>query len=79
MVIYALYVVIEAAVLIIICKRSLREGMEDLELFDVTDQLVTSNQKIAISSRAQDINSKLMNKCKFSAAVSIWPKRLRRV
>jgi methyl-accepting chemotaxis protein len=60
--IHALYVVIEAAVLIVICKRSLREGMEGQALFDVTDQLVSADQKIAIASRAQDINSKLVNK-----------------
>lgn len=61
-VIHALYVVIEAAVLIVICKRSLREGMEGQALFDVTERLVSSDQKITISSRAQDINSRLVNK-----------------
>lgn len=60
--IHALYVVIEAAVLMVICKRSLREGMEGQALFDVTEQLVSSDQKILISSRAVDINSKLVNK-----------------
>ena len=60
--VHALYVVIEAAVLMIICKRSLREGMEGQALFDVTDQLLTQDNKILISSRARDLNSKLINK-----------------
>jgi len=60
--IHALYVVIEALVLIVICKRSLREGMEGQALFDVTDRLVSADEKITISSRAQDINSRLVNK-----------------
>ncbi|MBU2179399.1 MAG: methyl-accepting chemotaxis protein [Gammaproteobacteria bacterium] len=61
-IVHAIYVVIEATVLIVICKRSLREGMEGQALFDVTDKLVTNDQRILISSRAQDINSKLVNK-----------------
>ena len=60
--IHALYVVIEASVLMVICKRSLREGMEGQALFDVTERLVDNDQKIVISSRAQEINSKLINK-----------------
>lgn len=61
-VIHALYVVVEAAVLIVICKRSLREGMEGQALFDVTDALLTRDNKILISSRARDINSNLIDK-----------------
>lgn len=60
--IHALYVVVEAAVLIVICKRSLREGMEGQALFDVTDALLTKDHKILISSRARDINSRLIHK-----------------
>ncbi len=60
--VHAVYVVIEAAVLMFICQRSLREGMEGQALFDVTHKLVSADQTILISSRAQDIQSRLVNK-----------------
>ncbi|MCC5855453.1 MAG: methyl-accepting chemotaxis protein [Idiomarina sp.] len=55
--IHALYVVIEAIVLVIICRASLKEAYETQSFFDVTEKLVDSSGSIDLTQRATEHGS----------------------
>ncbi|MBU1554383.1 MAG: methyl-accepting chemotaxis protein [Gammaproteobacteria bacterium] len=58
---HALFVVVESAVLIIISRQSLREAQVGQALFDATDALLTKNNKIMLTHRCDDIKSQVIN------------------
>ncbi|RTE87623.1 MULTISPECIES: methyl-accepting chemotaxis protein [Gammaproteobacteria] len=59
---HALYVVIESAVLIVISRRSLREAKVSQSFFNVTDALVNERGEINLSVRANHVKSPLIDK-----------------
>jgi methyl-accepting chemotaxis protein len=58
---HALFVVVESAVLIIISRQSLREAQVGQALFDATDALLTKDSKIVLTHRCDDIKSQVVN------------------
>lgn len=58
---HALFVVVESAVLIIISRQSLREAQVGQALFDATDALLIENNKIMLTHRCDDIKSRVIN------------------
>lgn len=58
---HALFVVVESAVLIIISRQSLREAQVGQALFDATDALLTKDSKIVLTHRCDDIRSQVIN------------------
>lgn len=58
---HALFVVVESAVLIIISRQSLREAQVGQALFDATDALLTEDSKIVLTHRCDDIKSRVIN------------------
>ena len=58
---HAFFVVVESAVLIFISRQSLREAQVGQELSDTTEALLTSDGKIVLNKRCDDINSKVIN------------------
>ena len=58
---HALFVVVESAVLIIISRQSLREAQVGQALFDATDALLTEDSKIVLTHRCDDIQSGVIN------------------
>ncbi|MEW5681977.1 MAG: methyl-accepting chemotaxis protein [Pseudomonadota bacterium] len=58
---HALFVVVEAAVLVIISRQSLREAQVGQALFDATDALVTQAGKIVLTGRCVDIKSRVID------------------
>ncbi|MEO3879570.1 methyl-accepting chemotaxis protein [Rheinheimera fenheensis] len=60
-VLHAFFVVVEAAVLVIISRHSLREAQVGQALFDATEALVTDSGKIVLTGRCVDIKSRVIN------------------
>lgn len=58
---HALFVVVEAAVLVIISRQSLREALVGQALFDATEALVTDDGKIVLTGRCADIKSRVID------------------
>lgn len=58
---HALFVVVESAVLIIISRQSLREAQVGQALFDATDALLTDDGRIVLTHRCDDIRSRVIN------------------
>ncbi|MDP2715825.1 methyl-accepting chemotaxis protein [Rheinheimera sp.] len=58
---HALFVVVESAVLIIISRQSLREAQVGQALFDATDSLLTKDNKVMLTHRCDDIKSQVIN------------------
>lgn len=58
---HALFVVVESAVLIIISRQSLREAQVGQALFDATEALLTTDNKIVLTHRCDDIRSQVVN------------------
>lgn len=58
---HALFVVVESAVLVIISRQSLREAQVGQALFDATEALLTREGKIVLTKRCADINSQVIN------------------
>lgn len=58
--IHALYVVVETAILVVICRSSYREAVVGQAMFDVTESMVTHGGKIVLSRRCPDLSSKLI-------------------
>lgn len=58
---HALFVVVESAVLVIISRQSLREAQVGQALFDATEALVTKDGKIVLTHRCDDIKSQVIN------------------
>ena len=58
---HALFVVVESAVLVIISRQSLREAQVGQALFDATEALVTKDGKIVLTHRCDDIKSEVIN------------------
>lgn len=60
--VHAAFVVVETIVLILICRSSLREAQISQAFFDVTQELVTEDGKIVLSSRCAEMNSPLLKR-----------------
>ena len=58
---HAFFVVVESAVLIFISRQSLREAQVGQELFDTTEALLTSDDKIVLNKRCNDMNSRVIS------------------
>ncbi len=58
---HAVFVIVEAAVLIVLCRQALREAEVSQALFDATDALVESNGSIVLNKRALSLQSKVIN------------------
>ena len=58
---HALFVVVESAVLVIISRQSLREAQVGQALFDATEALITTDGKIVLTQRCDDINSGIID------------------
>lgn len=58
--IHAVYVVIEAVVLVFICRYALREAMVGQALFDATDALVATDGSIQLNKRALSLKSNVI-------------------
>ena len=58
---HAFFVVVESAVLIFISRQSLREAQVGQELFDTTEALLTSDGKIVLNKRCNDMNSRVIS------------------
>jgi len=59
--VHAAYVVAESAVLVLLCKQSLREALVGQTLFDTTDALTTRDGKIALSVRCAKLDSSVIS------------------
>ena len=59
--VHAVFVVVEAGVLMLICRQSYREGMVGQTLFDATEQLLTSDGRVELTYRCADIDSRVIN------------------
>ncbi|WP_372625879.1 methyl-accepting chemotaxis protein [Arsukibacterium sp.] len=59
--VHAAYVVVEAAVLMVISRQSYREATVGQSLFNATEQLLTSDGKVELIHRCADLNSKVIN------------------
>ncbi|MDX1538803.1 methyl-accepting chemotaxis protein [Arsukibacterium sp.] len=59
--VHAVFVVVEAAVLIIISRQSYREASVGQSLFDVTERLLTSDGKVELTHRCADLNSRVID------------------
>ena len=57
---HAAFVVVEAAVLIVISRQSYREAVVGQSLFDATEQLLTSDGKVELTHRCADLNSQVI-------------------
>jgi methyl-accepting chemotaxis protein len=66
--VHAAFVVAESAVLVLICRQSLREAMVGQVLFDTTDALTTQDKKIALSVRCAALSSGVITR--FNAVLS---------
>lgn len=60
--IHAVYVVIEAVVLIIICRTSLKEAQVTQAFYDATEALVTKDGGIVLSTRCPDLNAPVITR-----------------
>lgn len=58
---HALYVVVEAVVLVIMCRYALREAKVGQALFDATDSLLTNKGEILLTERAPSLKSKVID------------------
>ncbi|RUO26702.1 methyl-accepting chemotaxis protein [Aliidiomarina minuta] len=58
--IHAAFVVVESIALVLICRSSLREAQISQAFFDVTQNLVTADGKIVLSTRCPEMNSPLL-------------------
>lgn len=58
---HAIYVVVEAIVLVLMCRYSLREAEVGQALFDATDALLTDKGEIVLTHRASALDSKVIN------------------
>ncbi|GGW70724.1 methyl-accepting chemotaxis protein [Alishewanella tabrizica] len=58
--IHAVYVVVEAVVLVLMCRAALREAMVGQALFDATDELLGSTGAIHLDKRAVALDSKVI-------------------
>ncbi|KKO46039.1 chemotaxis protein [Arsukibacterium ikkense] len=59
--VHAAFVVVEAAVLIVISRHSYREAEVGQSLFDATEKLLTSDGKVELTHRCVDLNSRVIN------------------
>lgn len=59
-VVHALYVVVEALVLVIISRHSYREAMTGLAFAETTEELVRDERQINLTVRCREVNSKLV-------------------
>ncbi|MGX5913976.1 methyl-accepting chemotaxis protein [Aliidiomarina sp. Khilg15.8] len=60
--IHAVYVVVEAIVLVIICRTSLKEAQVSQAFYDATEALVTEDGGIVLSTRCPDLNSAVITR-----------------
>lgn len=58
--IHAAYVVVEAAVLVVMCRQALREAQVGQALFDATDALLNNEGQIVLNQRAQALDSRVI-------------------
>lgn len=58
--IHAAYVLVETLALVIICRKSYREGVVGQVFFDVTEAMVTADNKVLLNVRCPDFPSKLI-------------------
>jgi len=58
---HALFVVVESAVLVIISRQSLREAQVGQALFDATEALITADGKIMLTHRCADVKSQIID------------------
>ncbi|WP_333609495.1 methyl-accepting chemotaxis protein [Arsukibacterium sp.] len=63
---HALFVVAEAAVLVLICRQSLREGLVGQALFNATENMLTKDNKVVLTHRCADLKSRVIDN--FNAA-----------
>ena len=60
--IHAIYVVIEAAVLVVICRASFREAQVSQAFFDITERLVQADGSILLTERVPEQGSRLLKR-----------------
>jgi methyl-accepting chemotaxis protein len=71
------YVVIEAAVLIMISRHSYREAVVSEELFNATELLLTRDGKVVLTHRCADLNSLVIQN--FNAVLATLQKTLKTI
>ncbi|MDX1676762.1 methyl-accepting chemotaxis protein [Arsukibacterium sp.] len=74
---HAVFVVVEALVLVMICRQSYREGIVGQSLFNATDSLMTSDGKVALTVRCNDLQSGLINN--FNSALATLQKTMQSI
>jgi len=58
--IHAAYVIVEAAVLVVMCRQALREAKVGQALFDATDALLNEQGQVVLNQRAMTLDSKVI-------------------
>lgn len=58
--IHAAYVIVEAAVLVVMCRQALREAKVGQALFDATDALLNTQGQVVLNQRAMELDSKVV-------------------
>lgn len=58
---HAVFVVVEAIVLVVLCRQALREAQVGQALFDATDALIATDGSIVLNKRALSLNSNVIN------------------
>lgn len=58
---HAAFVVVEAIVLVVLCRQALREAEVGQALFDATDDLIATDGSIVLNKRALSLNSGVIN------------------
>lgn len=74
---HAVFVVVESAVLIVISRQSYREAIVGQGLFDATAALLTSDGKVVLTHRCADLNSEVINN--FNAVLATLQKTLKTI
>lgn len=59
-IVHAIYVVVEAAVLVVIARQSLSEGKVGQAFIDLTGDIVTSDKRVRLTSRLPEMNVDLL-------------------
>lgn len=60
--IHAIYVVVEALVLVMICRTSLKEAKVTQAFYDATEALVTDDGGIVLSTRCKELNAPVISR-----------------